>query len=265
MSLRAKLRRGEGPFWGRMKRATKVVLSFHLPVNGFTRPLFRLCYLFHVFVRESWIWAWRFCWNEPLFRSRCESVGTGLQMEALPYIVGAGRIVIGEGVRLSGKFSVAFGRSDSAGMPELVIGNGTFIGHMCGFNVGRSIRIGHHCLLAGHVSIFDMDGHPLDAARRRAGEPTPPELIDPVVIGDDVWVGNGAVILKGVTIGARSVVAARAVVTRDVPADTIVAGNPARIVKALPHPGDSAASLIASNLTVNPTQRFNETVSGEST
>ena len=236
VSLRAKLRRGEGPFWGRMKHAAKVILSFHLPVNGFTRPLFRLCYLFHVFVRESWIWAWRFCWYEPLFRSQCISVGTGLQMEALPYIVGAGRIVIGEGVRLSGKFSVAFGRSDSAGMPELVIGDGTFIGHGCGFNAGRSIRIGQHCLLAGHVSIFDMDGHPIDAARRRAGEPTPPELIDPVVICDDVWVGNGAVILKGVTIGARSVVAARAVVTRDVPADTIVAGNPARIVKELPPP-----------------------------
>jgi maltose O-acetyltransferase len=53
------------------------------------------------------------------------------------------------------------------------------------------------------------------------------------VIGDDVWVGNGAMILKGVTIGDRAVVAARAVVTKDVPPDTVVAGNPARVVKTL--------------------------------
>jgi acetyltransferase-like isoleucine patch superfamily enzyme len=55
----------------------------------------------------------------------------------------------------------------------------------------------------------------------------------PVVLGDDVWVGAGAVILKGVTVGDGAVVAARAVVTRDVPADTVVAGNPARVVKRL--------------------------------
>jgi maltose O-acetyltransferase len=55
----------------------------------------------------------------------------------------------------------------------------------------------------------------------------------PVIIGDDVWIGHGAVILKGVTIGDRAVIGAGAVVTRGVPADTVVAGNPARVVKRL--------------------------------
>ncbi|HUR53679.1 MAG TPA: DapH/DapD/GlmU-related protein [Gemmataceae bacterium] len=235
MSIGAKLRRGEGPFWGRAKRAAKAVLTFHLPVNGLTRPVFRAAYRLHVAARESWIWARRFFWNEPLFRSQCESVGAGLQMEELPYITGTGRIVIGAGVRLSGKPSVAFGRPGPAGSPELVIGDGTFVGHGCGFNAGRSIRIGRHCLFAGGVQVFDMDGHPLDAARRRAGEPSPPEAIAPVVIGDDVWVGNGALILKGVTVGDRAVVAAHAVVTRDVPADAVVAGSPARVVRMIPN------------------------------
>ncbi len=57
--------------------------------------------------------------------------------------------------------------------------------------------------------------------------------IDAVHIGDDVWIGQGAIVLKGVTIGHRSVVGAGAVVTKDVPADVVVAGNPARIVKHL--------------------------------
>nr|WP_315850306.1 DapH/DapD/GlmU-related protein [Gemmata sp. SH-PL17] len=78
-----------------------------------------------------------------------------------------------------------------------------------------------------------MDGHPVDANRRRAGDPTPPESIAPVIIGDDVWIGRGAVILKGVSIGHRAIVAAHSVVTKNVPADAIVAGNPARVVKEL--------------------------------
>ena len=54
------------------------------------------------------------------------------------------------------------------------------------------------------------------------------------MIGDDVWIGNcGALILKGVTIGDRAIVAARSVVTKDVPPDCVVAGNPARVVKQL--------------------------------
>ena len=228
-----RIRRGEGPFWGRMKRTAKAVLSFHIPANRLTLPIFRIAYRFHVVVRESWIWTKRFFWNEPLFRSQCVSVGSGFQMEQLPYIVGTGRIVIDDKVRLSGRQSIAFGRSMSTTLPEFVIGEGTFIGHQCSFNIGRSIRIGKHCLLAAGVAVFDMDGHPQDAALRRAGEPSPPESIGPVVIGDDVWVGNGALILKGVTIGDRAIIAARSVVTRDVSSDTVVAGNPAQMVKTL--------------------------------
>ena len=235
MSLRAKLRKGEGPFWGAAHRVVHGLLGFHLPVNLVTRPLFRGLYAFHVAVREGWVWGRRFFWNEPLFRSQCESVGPGLRMEELPYIIGRGRIVLGAKVRLSGLSSLAFG-PPAFGRPELVIGDGTFVGHGCGFSVGRSVRIGRHCLFASFVHVQDMDGHPLDAARRRAGEPTPPESIAPVVIGDDVWVGTSALILKGVTVGDRAIVAAHAVVTKDVPPDTVVAGNPARVVKELPPP-----------------------------
>jgi len=211
------------------------VLSFHIPVAGPTRALFRTAYRLHAGAAELGRWALRFMWFEPLFRGQCAAVGSGFRLERLPYIQGAGRIVVGKNVRLSGRqnihFSARYGRP-----PQLLIGDDTFVGHGCAFHIGRSVRIGCHCLLAGGVQVFDLDGHPLDAADRRAGLPTPASAVRPVEIGDDVWVGSGALILKGVTIGPRSIVAARAVVTADVPPDVVVAGNPARVIRHLPQP-----------------------------
>ena len=68
----------------------------------------------------------------------------------------------------------------------------------------------------------------LDAVARRGKE-----TARPIVIGDDVWIGGGGIVLAGVTIGDRSVIGAGAVVTRDVPSDVVVVGNPARIVRRL--------------------------------
>lgn len=232
MSLSAKIRRGEGPFWRPLKAAAKAVLEFHLPVAGPARWLARGGYRLHVAGREGLAFGLRFFWYEPLFRGQCESVGRRFYMERLPYLTGQGRIVIGEGVRLSGKSSFGF-NNRLRERPDLIIGDGTFIGHDCGISVADAVRIGRHCLIAGRTTIADFDGHPIDAAQRRAGRPTPPEQIQAVTIGDDVWIGSGSVILKGVTMGERSIVAARSVVTKNVPPDVIVAGNPARIVRRL--------------------------------
>jgi acetyltransferase-like isoleucine patch superfamily enzyme len=232
MNLVIKIRRGEGPVWGRLKWLARKILHCHIPVFWLTRPLFGLLYRLHVACREGLIWALRFFWYEPLFRSQCASVGEGFQMEKLPYITGRGRITLGSGVRLSGKPSIGFSNRLLA-RPELSVGDDTFIGHDCSFGIASSVSIGKHCYLAGCVGVRDFDGHPVDAIRRRAKEPTPPEAIRPVVIGDDVWIGAGALIMKGVTVGDRSIVGAGAVVTHNVPPDTIVAGNPARVVKKL--------------------------------
>jgi acetyltransferase-like isoleucine patch superfamily enzyme len=219
--------------WRRVLRPlARRMLVWHVPVAGPMKVVFRACYRLHVVAREGLIWALRFFWYEPLFRSQCEAIGAGFWMEQLPYLTGRGQLVFGERVRLSGKPSIGFCNRICA-RPELVVGSDTFIGHGCGFSIARSVHIGNHCLLASGVGIRDYDGHPLDARRRRAGEFVDPQDIRPVVIGDDVWLGAGALILKGVTVGARSIVAAGAIVTRDVPADAVVAGNPARVVKHL--------------------------------
>src|SRR5262249_34406555 len=160
------------------------------------------------------------------FRSQCASVGGRFQMEKLPFLSGHGKIVIGDDVWFAGKSAFAFGNrwNDE---PELIIGDHSFIGHACGLLVSQSIRIGRYCRLAGNVYVSDSDGHPTDAILRRTS-PCPPEASSPVVIGDDVWICSGAVILKGVSIGDRTIVGAGAVVTKSVPADVMVAGNPAR-------------------------------------
>jgi acetyltransferase-like isoleucine patch superfamily enzyme len=240
MSVVNRIKQGQGPVWSRVKGAIRGALSFHLPSGGIVRPLWRGLYTLHVSVREAIIWTRRFFWNEPLFRSQCAEVGRGFWMEELPYIQGRGRIVIGDGVRLSGKPHIAFcNRHFDA--PELSIGDGTFLGHLCDLRIARSVTIGRHCLIAGGVTLADYDGHPLDAVARRSGATMPLAAVRPVTIGDDVWIGHGATILKGVRVGDRTVIGAHAVVTRDVPDDCLVAGNPARVVRILS--GGERASL----------------------
>ena len=93
---------------------------------------------------------------------------------------------------------------------------------------GNYVRIGDNVWIAPNVGIYAA-GHPLDVEDRIGGE----EYAFPVTIGDNVWIGGGVTIIGGVTIGKNAVVAAGSVVIRDVPPDTLVAGNPARVVRKI--------------------------------
>lgn len=95
-----------------------------------------------------------------------------------------------------------------------------------------SITIGNHVNLGAGARIYDTDFHPIDAQARRNKEASAIAKA-PVTIEDDVWIGSNAIVLKGVRIGARSIVAAGAVVTKDIPPDTIVAGVPAQPIRTL--------------------------------
>jgi maltose O-acetyltransferase len=89
------------------------------------------------------------------------------------------------------------------------------------------VRIGSYTLFGPAVQIY-TPMHPMDAELRRREE-----YGRPVEIGEDVWVGGGAIILPGVTIGARSVIGAGSVVTRDVPEAVFAAGNPCRVIREI--------------------------------
>jgi len=106
------------------------------------------------------------------------------------------------------------------------------------------IEIGSYCLISWNVGIADSDFHPIDPTQRRQDAlalapchkerpPRPPIRTAPVHIADNVWIGMNAVILKGVTIGENAVVAAGSVVSKSVAANTVVAGNPAVVVREL--------------------------------
>ena len=88
------------------------------------------------------------------------------------------------------------------------------------------IRIGDDVLLAPNVQLYTAS-HPLDPQLRRAQK----EFGLPITIGDNVWIGGGAIVLPGVSIGDNAVIGAGSIVTRDVPANVVVAGNPGRIVR----------------------------------
>ncbi len=90
------------------------------------------------------------------------------------------------------------------------------------------IHIGDNCMLAPGVHIYTAT-HPLDAEERNSGV----EYGKPVRIGNNVWIGGRAVINPGVTVGDNVVIASGAVVTKDVPANAVVGGNPAKIIKML--------------------------------
>ena len=90
------------------------------------------------------------------------------------------------------------------------------------------VRMGDNVFIGPNVSIYTAC-HPLDEERRNQAL----EWAEPVTIGNSVWIGGGVTVVPGVTIGDRVVIGAGSVVTRDIPSDTVAAGNPARVIKRL--------------------------------
>jgi acetyltransferase-like isoleucine patch superfamily enzyme len=107
------------------------------------------------------------------------------------------------------------------------IGNSVLISPGVRISACNEIRIGNSCMMANGVYITDSDWHGIYDRVERPSEHTP------VIIEDNVWIGDRATILKGVRIGENSIVGANSVVSRDVPANVVVAGNPAVVVKEL--------------------------------
>ena len=109
---------------------------------------------------------------------------------------------------------------------NISVGEGVFINACCHFQDHGGVTLGDGCQI-GHNVVFATLNHELPPERRGVTRPAP------IVLGKKVWVGSNATILQGVTIGDNAVVAAGAVVTKDVPANTIVGGVPARVIKRI--------------------------------
>ena len=147
-----------------------------------------------------------------------------------------GSVIIGNHVSCYAGCSFAVGKNGQCTIGDFTLLNGALI------MVEERIEIGSHCLISWNVGIADSDFHPLEPAQRlidaqaiapffKDRPPRPKLKTAPVIISNNVWIGMNATILKGVTIGENSVVAAGSVVTKSVPPNIVVAGNPAVIVK----------------------------------
>jgi acetyltransferase-like isoleucine patch superfamily enzyme len=149
-------------------------------------------------------------------------IGRGANLVS-PHLIDVGSAVtVGESAWLNAKDD----RGDGAA--TLRIGDGTYIGRMVQINAWRNVTIGRHVMISDRVFISDAD-HSRDDSERPIGLQGD-DFIGPVVIEEGSWIGIGAVILPGVTIGRNAIVAANAVVTRSVPDRTVAGGVPAQVV-----------------------------------
>lgn len=142
---------------------------------------------------------------------------------ATPDVYAAGRIALGSRIL----FRSRHGRSRLTAQPgaRLSVGDRCFVNSGVVIDASLSIEIGAHCLLGDGCQIRDSNYHEIDegAGVKRA----------PVVIGRNVWIGINAILMPGVSIGDHSVVGANAVVTQSVPPRSLVAGNPARVIREI--------------------------------
>ena len=132
-----------------------------------------------------------------------------------------------EGVRLGDRSLVQENALLNANRGHIRIGNDSWVGPFCLLYGNGGIEIGNHVMVAAHTSINTVSHH---AERTDTPMSEQGTYLDPVAIEDDVWIGLHAVILQGLTIGKGAIVGAGAVVTRSVPAYSVVAGVPARVV-----------------------------------
>ena len=138
-----------------------------------------------------------------------------------------------------GKHSRIFGSLFVFKTGKIEIGDYSLLNQNSYLSSTSELKIGNRVLISWNVSIFDNNSHPLNAAERHLHYLDPDANVtipsDPTIIEDDVWIGCNCVILKGVTIGRGSVISAGSIVTKSIPENSIVAGNPAVVIKTIPN------------------------------
>jgi len=150
------------------------------------------------------------------------SLGRRVRLRGNPVVSNDGRMTIGAQTRLVSTVA----RLELVTLPSghLEIGENVFVNYGTSLVSSAHVKIGNDCLIGSHVMVMDCDFHRVeDKAFDTTGQP--------VVIEDRVWLGNRSMVLKGVRVGHDAVVAAGAIVTRDVPPRSLVAGVPAKVIR----------------------------------
>lgn len=175
--------------------------------------------------------------NRMILRTYGAVLGKNIQIPGkVHWLIRGSKVRVGDNLYFSSGDAVNPIGSNLQGAIYVESGASLTIGNDVGMSSTRmwiheSVTIGDNVKIGACVLITDTDAHPLDyLARRTSNEGTKSA---PIEIEDDVWVGAHSIILKGVTIGARSIIGAGSVVTRSIPADCVAAGNPCKVIKTI--------------------------------
>lgn len=209
-----------------------------------------LCVLLRKFVNACRLikQAWFIRYNRLYLRGSRVQFGKNLKVYNQVYVLGCGQVQIGDDfVLTSGDCWNPICRNIRGSFCTMLqssvikIGNHVGISSSCIWAKDR-IEIGNNVKIGGDCIIIDHDAHPHDYQKRRDDYAEQmgwqrffEEMIPsaPIHIDDDVWIGARCQILKGVHIGARSIIAAGSIVTKDIPSDVVAGGNPCRVIRSL--------------------------------
>jgi acetyltransferase-like isoleucine patch superfamily enzyme len=227
-ALLLKVRRGDTPFYRALKNIARAVFQANLPIPRFLLPFFGFLYRLHFAVYGLIQRLITFFYREPLFRGRCESVGKRLRLERMPEVEGHAKIYLGDDVAFTGKAGIYSGRFTDD--PVLIVKDRSMIGHNTIISVNKEIVIDEDVIVGNNCVVADNDGHPRAADLRAQNAPLPERDIRPVHICRHAWIGRGAQIMKGVTIGEGAIVSAYSVVVSNIPPYCLAMGNPAEVM-----------------------------------
>ena len=175
--------------------------------------------------------------NRFVFRLKGVTFGRNMTIQGKVSLIGDGQITIGDDFYMSSGDHVNPIISNMQGAfftdnPKAKINIGNNVGmSSTRMLISKSLTICDHVTIGSCVLLIDSDYHPLDYKERRVSNEGAKSA--PIVIEDDVWIGAHSIILRGVTIGARSIIGAGSVVTKSIPADCVAAGNPCKVIRNL--------------------------------
>jgi maltose O-acetyltransferase len=172
----------------------------------------------------------RICLFEALSNAACTGSKPKILQPVL--ITGPGKVVCETNVTLgwfpSPDFWSGYIHFDTRSAEALItLKENSSVSNSVVFCCKQAVSIGKNALIGANVQFIDFDGHEIHPDRRRQSD----GLCKSITIGDNVWIGSNVMILKGVSVGDRSIIGAGSIVTGDIPAGVVAAGNPCRVIK----------------------------------
>jgi len=235
-----KIKKADTPVYAKLKKIAKGIKGFEPPaIPGLHSGLY-----WEQRTRINALRGFsRACYYQPMFRKKCATCGEHLHIvnsgQGLPWLVGRVDIHIGNNVQLYDKMTIlGLTVGDN---PTFIVGNNTKMSQPTSVFVGNEVSIGENCLI-GCTMITDNPGHRMNYLERMP-MPVERESIGTIRIGDYVWAALESMVIGNVTVGTGAILAARSVVTKDVPPFCVAAGSPAKIVKKLDFPDEMREKL----------------------